>query len=281
MLIAFTKRVSLFVKAILGVKVRNVPILASDGRALIVAMDHGRTHGAIEGLEDPGAVIEASVDGGADALMTTFGVAKRYREQLAGRIPTIIRLDGGPSLYREDWLAYTEWSLLHSVEDALLLGADAVVLMVFVGIPVELETYRAVARVAGECLRANLPLVVEALPCPSERIPNPKTPEAMASAARIGFEHGADFIKSYYTEDFRKVTDNCPVPLLIAGGPRMETARETLQVVHDATQAGAAGVVFGRNIWQSGDTRGMIRALNGIIHEGRPVAEALAESDLA
>jgi fructose-bisphosphate aldolase, class I len=257
------------------VKVRNVPILASDGRALIVAMDHARTHGAIEGLEDPGAVIEASVDGGADAIMTTFGVAKRYREQLAGRIPTIIRLDGGPSLYREDWLAYTEWSLLHSVEDALLLGADAVVLMAFVGIPVELETYRAVARVAGECLRANLPLVVEALPCPGERIPDPKAPDAMASAARIGFEHGADFVKSYYTED------NCPVPVLIAGGPRMETAGETLQVVQDATEAGAAGVVFGRNIWQSGDTRGMIRALNSLIHEGRPVAEALAESDLA
>src|ERR687891_68869 len=223
MLIAFTERVTLFVKAILGVKVRNVPILASDGRALIVAMDHARTHGAIEGLEDPGAVIEASVDGGADAVM----------------------------------------------------------LMAFVGIPVELETYRAVARVAGECLRANLPLVVEALPCPCERIPNPNAPEAMASAARIGFEHGADFVKSYYTEDFRKVTDNCPVPVLIAGGPRMETAGETLRVVQDATEAGAAGVVFGRNIWQSCDTRGMIRALNSIIHDGRPVDEALAESDLA
>ena len=105
-----------------------------------------------------------------------------------------------------------------------------------------------------------------------ERIPDPKAPDAMASAARIGFEHGADF---------RKVTDNCPVPVLIAGCPRMETAGETLQVVQDATEAGAAGVVFGRNIWQSGDTRGMIRALNSLIHEGRPVAEALAESDLA
>src|ERR687896_778603 len=235
MLIAFAKGVSPFAKAIPEVKVRNVPILASDGRALIVAMDHARTHGAIEGLEDPGAVIEASVDGGADAVMTTFGVAKRYHEQLAGRIPTIIRLDGGPSLYREDWLAYTEWSLLHSVEDAL---------------------------------------VVEALPCPGERIPDPRAPEAMASAARIAFEHGADFVKSYYTDDFRKVTENCPVPVLIAGGPRMETAQETLQVVQDATEAGAAGVVFGRNIWQSGDTRGMIRALNGIIPEGRPVPEA-------
>jgi fructose-bisphosphate aldolase, class I len=261
--------------------VRNAPLLASDGRALIVAMDHARTHGAIEGLEDPWAVIEAAVDGGADAIMTTFGVAKRYREQLAGRIPTIIRLDGGPSPYREDWLAYTEWSLLHSVEDALLLGADGVVLMAFVGIPVELETYRAIATVAGECLRANLPLVVEALPCPSERIPDPKAPEAMASAARIAFEHGADLVKSYYTENFREVTDHCPVPVLIAGGPRMETTEETLQVVSDATQAGAAGVVFGRNIWQSGDTRGMIRALRGIIHEERPTAEALTESEIA
>src|SRR5918995_6374117 len=226
--------------------VGRVPILADDGKALVVAMDHARAYGAIEGLEDPGAVIEASIDGGADAVMTTFGVAKRYNERLAGRIPTVIRLDGGPSLFREDWLAYTEWSLLHSVDDALLLGADAVVLMAFVGIPVELETYRIVARVAGECLRANLPLVVEALPCPGERIPDPRAPDAMASAARIGFEHGADFVKSYYTEDFRKVTKNCPVPVLIAGGPRMETAGETLQVVQDATEAGGGRGVFWR-----------------------------------
>jgi fructose-bisphosphate aldolase, class I len=263
------------------VTVRNVPVLASDGKALVVAMDHARTFGAIEGLEDPGSVIDAAIEAGADAVMTTFGVAKHYRERLIGRVPTILRLDGGPSVYREDWLAYTEWSLLHSVEDALLLEADGVVVMGFVGIPVELETYRIVAKVAGECMRANLPLMVEALPCPSERIPDPKATDAMASAARLAFEHGADLVKSYYTEDFRRVTENCPAPVLIAGGPRMETIEETLQVVHDAVGAGAAGVVFGRNIWQSGDTRGTIRALKGIIHDGRPVADALAESDVA
>jgi DhnA family fructose-bisphosphate aldolase class Ia len=146
--------------------------------------------------------------------------------------------------------------------------------MAFVGIPVELETYRIVARVAGECMRANLPLVVEALSCPGERIPDPNAPEAMASAARISFEHGADLVKSYYTNDFEKVTENCPVPVLIAGGPKMDTMEETLQVVHDARRAGAAGVVFGRSIWQSGDTRGMIQALGGIIHEGQPATEA-------
>jgi class I fructose-bisphosphate aldolase len=257
---------------------RNTPVLASDGKALVVAMDHARTFGAVEGLEDPGTVIEAAVDAGADAVMTTFGVVKRYRERLIGRVPTFLRLDGGPSLYREDWLAYTEWSLLHSVEDALLLGADGVVVMAFVGIPVELQTYRIVAKVAGECLRANVPLMVEALPCPSERIPDPKAADAMADAARLAFEHGADLVKTYYTEGFRQVTENCPVPVLIAGGPKMETVEETLQVVHSAIGAGAAGAVFGRNIWQSGDTRGAIRALKGIIHDGRPVADALAES---
>ena len=253
-------------------------ILAADGRALIVAMDHARTHGWIEGLEDPGAVIEAVIEAGADGIMTSFGVVKRYRDQLIGRIPTILRLDGGPSLFREDWLAYTEWSLLHSVEDALRLGVDGVVVMAFVGIPVELETYRIVARVASECLAANLPLLVEALPCPSERIPDAKAPMAMAAAARLGFEHGADFIKTYYTGDpsgFRRVVENCPVPVLIAGGPRMDTVEASLEVVQGALKAGAAGAVFGRNIWQNPNPAGMVRAFSQIIHQRCTVAEAM------
>src|SRR5687768_5648759 len=133
-----------------------MPILANDGKALIVAMDHGRMHGMIQGLENPGRVIDMAVAAGADGVMTTFGIVKRFRDHLIGRIPTILRLDGGPSLYREDWLAYTEWSLMHSVEDALTLGVDAVVLMAFIGIPVEMKTLGIVAKVAGECLRARL-----------------------------------------------------------------------------------------------------------------------------
>ena len=253
-------------------------LLAPDHKAIIVAMDHARTHGVIEGLEDPGKVIDEVVEAGADAVMTTFGVVKRYRDRLIGRVPTILRLDGGPSLYREDWLAYTEWSLLHSVEDALFLGVDAVVLMAFVGIPVELETFRIVSKIASECMRVKLPLLVEALPCPSPRIPDPKSAEAMASAARLGFEHGADIIKSYYTgsqEGFHNVVRNCPVPVLIAGGPKMETQQEALQQVADAMSAGASGIVFGRNIWQSGQTQAMIGALRHIIHENGPVSEAM------
>ena len=220
------------------------------------------------------------IDAGADAIMTTFGVIKKYRNVIHGRVPMLMRLDGGPSLYREDWLAYSEWELLHSVEDAIMLGADGVVLMAFVGIPVELKTLSIVARVASECMRANLPLVVEALPCPSPRIPDAKDPIAMASAARLAFEHGADYIKTYYTgtpETFSAVVENCPVPTLIAGGPKMNTLEETLKVVDGAMVAGAAGVVFGRNIWQSQNPAGVVHVLKRVIHDRASVAQAMEE----
>ena len=142
-------------------------------RQLVVAMDHGRAMGAVAGLEDPGRVIESVIEAGADAIMTSFGVIKRYRDRLIGRIPTIMRVDGGPSLYREDWLRNTEWSLLHSFEDAQELEVDGICTMVFVGAECELATLEITAELAGQCLAAGLPLMVEALPCPCERIPDP------------------------------------------------------------------------------------------------------------
>ncbi|GIV85131.1 MAG: hypothetical protein KatS3mg052_2138 [Candidatus Roseilinea sp.] len=165
-----------------------------------------------------------------------------------------------------------------SVEDAVRLGAQAVVVMAFIGIPVELQTFRIIAKVARECAQAGLTLMVEALPCPSERIPDAKDARAMASAARLAFEHGADLVKTYYTgspESFRLVSQTCPVPVLIAGGPKMETLSETLQVAYGALEGGAAGVVFGRNVWQSGDAVGVVRALRCLIHEGVSVEAAI------
>ena len=266
-------------------KVRKVSILASDGKALVVVMDHARTFGAIEGLGSSIAVIEeTAVYVRADAVMMTVGVAKRYQKQLIGRFPTILRLDGGPSTYREDLLAYTEWSLLHSVEEALPIGTYGVVVMAFVGIPVELQPYRITAKLAVECIRVNSPLMVGALPCPSERIPKSKAAEAMASATRFALEHGADVVKSYYTgtqDGFRRVTDNCPVLVMIAAGPMMKTIDEAPRSAHDAVGSGATGVLFGRNIWQSCDTQGVLPALRGIIYDGHPVADALAESEVA
>jgi DhnA family fructose-bisphosphate aldolase class Ia len=246
-------------------------------KQLVIAMDHGRALGAIEGLEDPGRVIETVIEAGADAIMTSYGTLKRYRERLIGRIPTLLRLDGGPSHYREDWLNYTQWTLLHSVEDARDLGVDGVCTMVFMGAPVELETMEVTAAVAGACLRNDLPLMVEALPCPTERIPDPADPAAMASACRLGFEHGADVLKTYATGSalsFSRVTRSCPAPVLIAGGPKMASTRAVLETVRDTLDAGGRGVVFGRNIWQSPEPAKMVEALRHLIHDDGTVEQA-------
>lgn len=255
-----------------------MPVLAPDGRALIVAMDHARTQGYTPGLEDPGKVIEMMIDAGADGIMTSFGVVKKYRNQLVGRIPTMLRLDGGPSSFREDWLAYTEWKLLHTVKEALLLGVDAAVLMLFMGIDVEATTMEIVAKVANDCLVSNMPLMVEALPGICERVPDPKDSMMMAAACRLAFEHGADYVKTYYTgsvEGFKKVIANTPVPVLVAGGTKMDTELETLEVVQACMESGAKGVVFGRNIWQHKDPHAMVRALKLIIHEDASAKDAI------
>jgi fructose-bisphosphate aldolase, class I len=248
-------------------------------RQLVVAMDHCRAMGAVKGLEDPGRVIDTVLEAGVDAIMTSFGTIKHYRDALIGQVPVILRLDGGPSFYREDWLRNTKWSLLHTIEDARILGVDGVCTMVFMGSEVELETLEITAEIAGECLADGLPVMVEALPCPSERIPDPNDAEAMASACRLGFEHGADVLKTYATgsaESFRKVIESCPAPVLIAGGPRMESERALLQTVRDTLDAGGMGVVFGRNIWQSPDPARMVAALRHLIHADGSVDEALA-----
>ncbi|MFO1350478.1 MAG: fructose-bisphosphate aldolase [Gammaproteobacteria bacterium] len=244
---------------------------------IVVAMDHARYFGVTPGLQNPGAVLDKMVDAGADAIMTSYGVIKHYQDKLIGRIPTIMRLDGGMSAYREDWLKATEWRLLHTVEDARALGVDGVCVMLFMGAEVELQTMEITARVCRECLDEGMTVMVEALPCPSPKIWNTHDATATASACRLAFEHGADIVKTYYTGDaasFRTVIDNCPVPTMIAGGPRMDTGEAVLNVVRGAMAAGAKGVVFGRNIWQNANPPGMVRALAHIIHEGGSATEA-------
>jgi DhnA family fructose-bisphosphate aldolase class Ia len=247
-------------------------------KQLVVAMDHARAMGAVEGLEDPGAVIDMAIEAGADAIMTSYGVIKRYKDRLIGQIPTLLRVDGGPSFYREDWLKNTAWRLLHTVEDAEALGVDGVCTMVFMGSEVEMETLEITSEVAGELSGSSMCLMVEALPCPCDRIADPLDAKAMADACRLAFEHGADVLKTYATgsaESFREVTRNCPNPVLIAGGAKMDSERAVLQVVRDTLDAGGRGVVFGRNIWQGPHPAKTIKALRHLIHDDGTVDDAM------
>src|SRR6185503_6015908 len=146
------------------------------------------------------------------------------------------------------------------------------------GAPVEMDTLQNMAEAVAQCQRAGLPLLVEALACPHPNIPNIFDPAMIALAARIAAEYGADFVKTTYSgdaESFRDVVRGATVPLLVLGGERMATDRAALELTHGAISAGAAGIVMGRNIWQSLDPVAMVRALRAVIHDGAD-AEAAA-----
>jgi DhnA family fructose-bisphosphate aldolase class Ia len=255
-------------------------LLRPDGRALYVAMDHARDWGGLPGLERPEETIGRVVAGGADGIMTTYGVAKQFGHLLAGRVPVIVRLDGWCSHYREKWLEYRGWQQLFTVEEALRVGADGVIVNYFMGAPGESESLRVLARCAADADRLGVPLVVESLPSPNAEIPEPNDPEVIAVAARIATEHGADLIKCYFgggVEGFRRVTETNPAPVLVAGGPVMDSPLAVLEVVGQAMRAGARGVFFGKNIWQSCDPGAMTRAIARVIHDEAAPSEAVEE----
>jgi putative autoinducer-2 (AI-2) aldolase len=96
-----------------------------------------------------------------------------------------------------------------------------------------------------------------------------RTARYLGLACRIAAELGAKIVKTYYCpEDFEKVTNGCPVPVVMAGGPKCETELEVFEFVYDGIQKGAIGVNLGRNVWQNPHPLAVMRALNGVVHDG-------------
>jgi class I fructose-bisphosphate aldolase/fructose-bisphosphate aldolase/2-amino-3,7-dideoxy-D-threo-hept-6-ulosonate synthase len=249
------------------VKRRMYHIFAPDGKALVVAMD-GARHGPARGLHDPVKAVRHVVDGGADAILTTFGMARATAHVLRGR-GLIIGLDG----LTEDALAEA------GVERALRFGADAVELKVFPDNPVDTKL-TDLRRLAAACDAWGLPLLAEPIPVSfqdtaAHTIPN------VAKAARIGAECGADFVKVHYVapaEEYAAgVVAECYVPVLCLGGPAKEDPVDALRACYDALRAGARGIVFGRNIVTHERPDRMCAALGEIIHGGATVEQAARE----
>lgn len=257
-------------------------LLRADGRAVMVAMDHARLGGVVARLEDPANAIEAVIAGGADAIMTSYGVIKHFDHRMQGRVGRILRLDTGPSKYREGWDEYTEWFRPYSVEDGLRLGVDGVIVNGFLGLAVDATTLRIMGETASAADKWGIPFMAEVHPCPCPRIQDPFAPEQVADAARIGAEFGADLIKTYYTGDadgFRVVTSSCPIPVLIAGGPKTESTADLFEMVHGMISGGGKGTVIGRNIWQGDDVVAVTRGIVSIVHGGASVEQALSVYD--
>lgn len=240
-------------------------IFAPDRRSVIVAMDHGLPGmGPLGKLTHPGDLIQQIKSGGADAILTTPGIASHFAEYI-GRLGLIIRLDGASTTLGQ---GFGEMRLIASVEDALRLGADAVAVMGFCGTDDETSSLETLGKVATECRQLGVPLMAEMLPLGFQGKP---TVQQIALAARIGAELGADIIKTKYvgtSEEYHEVTNMCFAPVVILGGSA-RSSDEMIAEVKDAIHAGSAGVAIGRNVWQAEDVTAQTRSIVQTVHAER------------
>jgi fructose-bisphosphate aldolase/2-amino-3,7-dideoxy-D-threo-hept-6-ulosonate synthase len=244
-------------------------------RTVIVPMDHGLSMGPIAGLEDMAAIVNKVAEGGANAVILHKGIVRAGHRGYGRDIGLILHLSGSTSL-GPDPLGKVP---VATVEEAIKLGADAVSIHINVGAPNEPEQLRSFGEIAEICASWGMPLLAMMYPR-GPKIKSEHDPAMVAHAARVGAELGADIIKTNYTGDidsFRKVVRGCPVPVVIAGGPKMATDRDVLEMAFEATKAGGAGASIGRNVFQHRNPVGMVRALAKIIHEEASVERAMRE----
>jgi DhnA family fructose-bisphosphate aldolase class Ia len=249
-------------------------IFRENGRTFIVAMDHAALFGMMDGLESPGKVIEQVRRGGADAILTSYGISKQFVEEI-GDMGLILRVDGGLSVLAQE---RGPLHLIYQVEDALRLGADAVGTMGMPGSRFESQMLPYLSELIGQCTEWNMPVMAEMLPGGFENPAELWTAENIGHACRIGAELGVDFIKTTYSgdeESFRQIVEQVYVPIVVLGGSKSNDPRDLLENIHGAIQAGASGVACGRNICQFQEPEKMAAAVAAIIHEDATVDAAL------
>jgi predicted phospho-2-dehydro-3-deoxyheptonate aldolase len=257
----------------IGKKIRLERIIdRNSGKTVIVPMDHGVTVGPIEGLADMRATVSKIVAGGANAILMHKGVV-RAGHRAAGRdVGLIIHLSGGTAMSPDP----NAKEMVCTVEEAIKLGADAVSVHINLGAETDKEMLGQLGFVSERCLQWQMPLVAMMY----SRGPKIKDEFDVANvkhAARVGAELGADIVKVSYTgsvDSFREVVEGCPVPVVIAGGAKMDSDEDIFKMVDDALKAGATGVSIGRNAFQHKKPDKMVEALCKMVREGAGVEEA-------
>ncbi|NQV03994.1 MAG: 3-hydroxy-5-phosphonooxypentane-2,4-dione thiolase [Candidatus Omnitrophica bacterium] len=241
-----------------GMKNRLSRIIKPESkRTVMLAVDHGYFLGPTSGLEEPGKTIEPLLPH-ADSLMLTRGVLRTSVDP-GITVPIVLRVSGGNSIVGDD---LSNETITVSVKDAIRLNVSAVALSIYVGSKYEHETLKNLATLVSECEEYGIPvLAVTAVGKEMTR-----DAKYLGLACRIAAELGAHMVKTYYCKDFTKVVQSCPVPVVIAGGKKI-LEKDALQLAYNAVKDGAAGVDMGRNIFQSKDPVGMIKAVRKIVHE--------------
>ena len=236
------------------------------GRTVMLAVDHGYFLGPTRKLENPRETITPLLPY-ADALMLTRGILRTCVDPEAG-IPVVLRVSGGTSIIGP---SLADEGLTTSFEEAIKLNVSAVTLSIFIGTDYERETLLNLSELVDEGEKYGIPvLAVTAVGKELEK----RDARFLSLCCRIAAELGAHYVKTYYCDEFEKVVQGCPVPVVIAGGPQLDTFKDTLQLAHDAISKGASGVDMGRNIWQSDHPVAAIRAVRGVVQENMSVNEA-------
>jgi putative autoinducer-2 (AI-2) aldolase len=239
-------------------------IRPATGRTVMLAIDHGYFLGPTKGLECPSTMCTPLVPG-ADTLMLTRGVLRNCIPSSTGT-PIVLRVSGGTSVLQED---LSDETIITSVEECIRLNAVGMALSVFVGAPHQHQSIANLARLIDEGERYGIPVVaVTAVGKDMGR-----DARYLSLASRICAEMGAHVVKTYYCEDFEKVTSTCPVPVVVAGGKKLP-ALEALQLTANAIAGGAVGVDMGRNIFQATSPIAMIQAVRAVVHHGATAQEA-------
>jgi fructose-bisphosphate aldolase/2-amino-3,7-dideoxy-D-threo-hept-6-ulosonate synthase len=245
------------------------------GNSLIIPVDHGISEGPIRGIIDFSKTIELVAEGGADAVLMQKGMVSHGHRGYGKDVGLIVHMSASTRLGPDP----NNKVQVCTVEEALKMGADAVSVHINIGSGTESDQLEFLSSVVKSCAEWGMPLIAMMYPR-GPSIKNPHDPEVVALAARAGAELGADIIKTNYTGDpdsFRNVVRGCPVPVIIAGGPKMKSDSDMLETIEGAMGAGAKGVAIGRNVFQHESPTEMTKAIARIVHEGRSSAEALEE----
>ncbi len=258
----------------IGKQIRLERIIDRNSRkTVIIPMDHGVTVGPIEGLADMRMAISKVVAGGANAILMHKGMVRAGHRGAGKDVGLIIHLSGGTAMSPDP----NAKELVCTVEEAIKLGADAVSVHINLGAETDKEMLRQLGYVSEQCSEWQIPLVAM-MYTRGPKIKSEYDVKNIKHAARVGAELGADIVKVVYTgsvESFRQVVEGCPVMVVIAGGPKMDSDEDIFKMVEGALKAGAAGVSIGRNAFQHKTPEKMVAALCKMVHKGATIKEAI------
>jgi class I fructose-bisphosphate aldolase len=258
-----------------GKKIRIERILdRNSGKTVIIPMDHGVTVGPVAGLINMQETIRSVAAGGANAIVMHKGLVQAALKNRGG-MGLILHLSASTQIGIDP----NTKTLICTVEEAIKLGADAISIHVNLGTKEEKSMLRDLGVVSRVAMEWGMPLLAM-MYSKTRKGEDEKDVTIVKHSARLGAELGADIVKVPYTgspESFREVVEGCFVPVVIAGGGKIETDQDVLEMVKGAINAGGAGVSIGRNVFQHKNPSKIVEAICKIVHHGSTVKEALKE----